>query len=98
MICKLLEENPSDVFLNYALGLELVSDENLDDGEKQFRKTLELDPDYIAAYYQLGKIYESQSQNEEALKIYNEGLKKAREQGNNKAAGEFDEAIFMLSD
>jgi Tfp pilus assembly protein PilF len=96
MICKLLEEDPADVFLNYALGLEFVSELNLDDGEKQFKKTLELDPNYIAAYYQLGKVYESRVQNEEALRIYREGLKKAREQGNTKAAGEFDEAIFML--
>jgi Tfp pilus assembly protein PilF len=98
MIFKLLEKDPEDVFLNYALGLEYVAELNLEDGEKQFRKALQLDPDYIAAYYQLGKIYESRLQNEEALKIYKEGMKKAREQGKNKAAGEFDEAIFMLED
>ena len=98
MILKLLETEPDDVFLNYALGLEHLAELNLDDAELQFRKVFQLDPNYIPAFYQMGKLCEYQQKKKEAIEYYLEGLNKAKEQKNLKAAGEFDEAIFMLSD
>jgi tetratricopeptide (TPR) repeat protein len=96
MINKLLENEPSDIFLNYALGVEHFAELNLPDAEKQFKKVLELNPDYVPVLYQLGKLCESKADNKEALKYYLVGLEKAKAQKNNKAASEFDEAIFML--
>ena len=98
MLIELLSKEPNDVFLTYALGIEYVGELNLQDAEKQFKKTLELDPNYIAAYYQLGKLFESQLKNVEALHFFKEGLSKATVQKNNKAVTEFNEAIFMLED
>lgn len=98
MLIELLSKEPGDLFLTYALGIEYVAELNLADGEKQFRKSLELDPDYVPAFYQLGKLFESQLKNEEALHFFKEGLNKAIAQKNNKAINEFNEAIFMLED
>lgn len=98
MLINLLSKEPDDVFLNYALGIEYLAELSLDQAEKQFKKSLALDSNYIAAYYQLGKLFESQSKNNEALQFFREGLNKAIEQKNNKAVNEFNEAIFMLED
>ncbi len=98
MVCKLLEQEPNDVFLNYTLGLEHNAELNLVDAETQFKKVIELDKNYIAAYYQLGKLFESQLKNEDALIYFKLGLEKAKELKNNKSANEFEEAIFLLED
>ena len=98
MIIDMLKNEPNDLFLNYALGIEYVAELSLQDGEIQLKKTLELDKNYIAAYYQLGKLLESQLKNTEALHYFKLGLELAKLQKNNKAINEFGEAIFMLED
>jgi Tfp pilus assembly protein PilF len=98
MIIEMLKNEPSDLFLTYALGVEYVAELSLQDAEIQFKKTLEIDKDYIPAFYQLGKLFESQLKNTEALHYFKLGLEKAKEQKNNKAINEFGEAIFMLED
>lgn len=98
MLIDLLKKEPEDIFLNYALGIEYIAELSLVDAERQFKKVLEMNPDYIPCFYQLGKLFESQLKNEDALTYYKAGLQKAVEQKNNKAINEFNEAIFMLED
>ncbi|WP_317899624.1 hypothetical protein [Aurantibacillus circumpalustris] len=98
-LISMLEKEPDDLFLNYALGLEYLNDPaKMSDAEKQFKQVLHLDKNYIAAYYQLGQLLGSLKRIEEALGFYTIGLEKAKEQKNNKAINEFGEAIFMLED
>lgn len=95
----MLDKEPKDLFLNYALGIEYSNDPTtLTKAEDQFKRVLELDENYIAAYYQLGKLYETLHKINQALDYYKTGLAKAKEQKNNKAINEFGEAIFMLEE
>ena len=98
MLIKLLENEPDDIFLNYVLGIEFVAEIDLMDAEKQFKKVITIDKSYVPAYYQLGKLFESQLKKEEALVYFNEGLAFAKEQKNNKTVNEFEEAIYLLED
>lgn len=98
MLLEMLTKEPNDIFLNYALGIEYVGELDVVQAEFQFKKVLEMEPNYIAAYYQLGKLFESQLKNTEAIEFYKLGLEIARSQKNNKAINEFGEAIFMLED
>ena len=98
MLLAMLEKEPEDLFLNYALGTEYVGELDVEQAEFQFKKVIKMDPGYIAAYYQLGKLFESQLKNTEALEFYKLGLEKAKDAKNNKAINEFGEAIFMLED
>lgn len=95
----MLQNEPDDLFLNYALGLEYLNDkETLSLAESQFQFVLKKDTNYIAAYYQLGKLNEELNNKKDALANYQLGLVKAKEQKNNKSVNEFMEAIFMLED
>ena len=96
MLIKLLENEPNDIFLNYVLGIELVAELDLTDAEKQFKKVITIDKNYIPAYYQLGKLFESQLKKEQALVYFKEGLKIAKEQNNSKTIHEFEEVIEAL--
>jgi tetratricopeptide (TPR) repeat protein len=95
----LLKAEPNDLFLNYALGIEFIHIPGaLAQAEEQFNKVLGLDPDYIAVYYQLGKLKEMTGNNAEAIAYFKSGLEIARNKKDNKAVNEFGEAIFLLED
>jgi tetratricopeptide (TPR) repeat protein len=97
-IQKMLEEEPDDLFLNYSLAIEYISSGQVEEAVQSFLKVISLKTDYVPSYYQLGKIYEGNSENEKALQYFRKGLEFARAQKNNKAINEFGEAIFMLED
>lgn len=97
-LLSMLQAEPKDIFLNYTLGMEYLSENNLNFAEEQFLKVLSIQNDYVPAFYQLGKLYEQKQQNEKAIDILKKGLEHAKTQRNNKAVNEFGEAIFMLED
>ena len=99
MLNGMLENEPRDLFLNYALGMEFLNDtSSFTLAKTQFQKVLELNPDYIPAFYQLGKLCELRAEKAEAMNYYQKGLELAKVQKNNKAINEFGEAIFMIED
>lgn len=98
-ILYMLAKEPNDVFLNYALGLEYVMQKSTFDlAEAQFIKVKQLNPQYIAAYFQLGQLYVAMQKKEAALLTFNQGLALAKDLKNNKAVNEISEAIFLLED
>ncbi len=94
----MLELEPNDLFLNYSLGLENLAQSNINEAEFQFKKALDLNPDYIPAYYQLGKLFELKKNRKQAILFFKNGLEKARLAKDFKAINEFGEAIFLLED
>lgn len=97
-LLRMLASEPDDVFLNYALALEYVRENNAKEAGIQLKKVLELDAAYVPAYFQLGKLHEHAGEITNALKTFREGLELAKKQNNRKAASELEEAIFMLED
>lgn len=91
-----LKENPNDVFLNYALGLEFISENNLKEAQLQFEKVIGIDNTYIPAYYQLGMIYHQQNKTSDALEILNKGLILAKQNKKTKEQAEFLSAITNI--
>jgi tetratricopeptide (TPR) repeat protein len=98
MLLNLLEKEQNDVFLNYALALELESLGDLNEAEHQLEKVLKMDPEYLACYYRLGQVNEKLKRTEEAITFYKQGLELAKKQGNAKTAGEINVALMLLED
>lgn len=98
LIFDMLEKEPDDVFLNYALAMEHLATSDYTDAEVQFKKVLEINPSYLPCFYQLGQVHEKLGNNEMALTYYIQGVKLAQSQNNKKALGELNEAIWMLED
>ena len=97
-LMNMLVREPDDLFLNYAIGIEYLAESNFVHAESSFRKVIALDADYVAAYYQLGKLFESQQDITHAFQYYKSGLEKAKLKKDHKAISEFGEALFMLED
>ncbi len=97
-LIEMLRSEPNDLFLNYALGMEYMALNNWEEAEKAYQNVLQINPNYIPVFYQLGKLHEANAKNKEALNYYKQGLELAKTQKQTKAINEFGEAIFMLED
>ena len=82
MIRKLLERTPNDTFLVYSLGMELASAGRNEEAAEQFRRCIELDGDYLAAYSEGGKALRAAGRLEEARKLFRAGMELAAKAGN----------------
>jgi predicted Zn-dependent protease len=93
---EMLTTQPDDPFLRYALALEYIKIGKTDQSKVLLIELTTSNPDYLASYYQLGKLEENQGETEEAIFHYQEGKKRALSHGDLKTAGELSEALMML--
>jgi tetratricopeptide (TPR) repeat protein len=93
---EFLKEDSNDSFLIYALALEYVRVEENNAARDCFLKLIKDDENYLASYYQLGKLYESLNDLENAAAIYKKGIKIAQKSENKKTLLELQEAYNML--
>jgi len=96
LIEEMLETNPEDSFLNYAAALEYYKAGDAKRSIEVIEALLERDPDYLGAYYKLGKIYEELNDTETAISTYKKGKKIAIERKDLKTHGELTEALMIL--
>ncbi len=93
-----LDNNPNDTFVLFALAKEY---EKLEDKEKaleHYLKLLNIDVNYVGAYYHLGKLYETQDLAEKAFFTYKEGMAIAKNAGDKHAFSELAGAKLALGD
>jgi tetratricopeptide (TPR) repeat protein len=94
----MLEQEPNDVFLNYALAMEWLGEGVYNKAEEQFLRTLQIKQDHLPCFYQLGQVAEKLNKEKEALEYYRKGVEVAKAQNNNKALNELNEAIWLLEE
>ncbi|MFQ3599278.1 MAG: tetratricopeptide repeat protein [Chloroherpetonaceae bacterium] len=97
LLKKFLENDPNDSFSRYALALDYIKLNRLDDAVKEFVHLLTHAPDYTATYYHLGKVYEKQGRVSDAKKIYQTGITLTAQRGEAHANKELREALSMLT-
>jgi tetratricopeptide (TPR) repeat protein len=95
---EFLKEDPSDTFLIYALALEYSKAETPDLAIQTFLQLIEKNPEYVATYYQLGKIYESIGETIKASAVYSKGMDLSKNDSNKKTYLELKEAYNLLMD
>ncbi|MFM2206190.1 MAG: hypothetical protein RL213_165 [Bacteroidota bacterium] len=95
---ELIKEDPDDPFLQYALGLEYLKMSDLEAARTLFRQIIERFPDYLATYYQLGKVLERLKSPQNALSAYQAGIQVAVQQQNMHALAELRTAFELLQD
>ena len=93
-IRTLLAASPDDTFLLYSLGMELFATDRPDEAAAQFDQVLQHDPDYLAAYTQMGRAMQAMGDHGGAAEILTRGIDVAERQGNRHAA---DQLRLLLS-
>lgn len=84
----LLESEPDDVFLNYALAKELLLEGRVAEALARFDRTIELDADYVPAYFQKGQALADQGELAAARQMLTAGIDAARRTGDTHAINE----------
>jgi cytochrome c-type biogenesis protein CcmH/NrfG len=83
MLKQFLEQNPNDAFARYGLAMEYSRAGEIETALAEFKKLMELHPDYIAAYQMSGQMLES-------------GIEKAARSGNKHAQEEMQGLLQEL--
>jgi Tfp pilus assembly protein PilF len=90
---QLLASGQDNALLRYGLGNEYLKAGRFDRAAEHFRKAVEHDSNYSAAWKLLGKALTSAGLNDDAIRAYENGLRAAKEKGDVQAAKEM--AVFL---
>jgi len=71
---NLLQNDPEDTFLHYALGLEYVKIGRIELALERFEILLNKFPDYLPVYYQVAHLYLEKGDNEQAESTFKKGI------------------------
>lgn len=93
---EMLEKQPKDVFLTYALGLEYVALNDDKNGRLTFENVIALQEDYLAVYFQLAQLNERIGEDELAIETYEKGMEVAKVQKDLKTFNELKSALEEL--
>jgi predicted Zn-dependent protease len=93
---QMLEREPNDTFLLYALALEHKKGGAYADALDYLSRVLQKDPGYCVAYQQAGQVHELAGDNEAARRAYQDGIAAALRKGDHHAAEEMQSALQML--
>jgi tetratricopeptide (TPR) repeat protein len=81
-LLSLMEEDPSDPFLQYVYALELEKSGMLEESISAIQQMMMKHPAYLAAYYQAGRMLDLKGERDAAISVVRAGLKLAQQQNN----------------
>lgn len=90
---QLLASGQDSALLRYGLGNEYLKAGRFDRAVEHFRKAVEHDSNYSAAWKLLGRALTSAGRNDDAIRAYENGIRVAEEKGDVQAAKEM--AVFL---
>ena len=93
----MLESDPDDVFLHYALALAYISEGDHQTGLQRLSQVIDRDPKYVSAYFQKGQILAEQGDSETARETITRGIEVARDVGDDHAESEMTAFLETLS-
>jgi len=96
MLKQVLEQNPNDAFARYGLAMEYSRAGEIETALAEFRKLLELHPDYIAGYQMAGQMLSAAGRSQEARQMLESGIASARRAGNKHAQDEMQGLLAEL--
>ncbi len=94
---QMLEKNPNDVFLNFALGMELGKEGLVVEALDRYGRVLQLDPTYYPAYAQKADILVGLGRRDEARAALQTGIDAAKAAGDTHAADQMQTRIDFLA-
>ncbi len=87
---------PSDAFSRYGLAVECMHLGDAPVAEEHFRKLIETNPDYVAAYQQLGQLLIRLGRSDEARGVLSSGMAVAQKKGDQHARSEMEALLSEL--
>ena len=96
LLSEFLEHNPGDAFARYGLAMEYSKAGQTEPALAEFRKLLELHPDYTNGYFMAAQLLERNRRTDEARQMLERGMEAARRTGNKHALSEMSGMLDEL--
>jgi tetratricopeptide (TPR) repeat protein len=96
MLEEFVAQDPDDSFSRYALALELEKVGQESEAVAHLREVAVRDPNYVAAFYHLGRLLARQGNIEDARAVYQLGLRAGESAGDQRTRSEIQQALEML--
>ncbi|HZL37760.1 MAG TPA: hypothetical protein VFC78_20755 [Tepidisphaeraceae bacterium] len=93
---QMLQKEPNDTFLIYALALEYKKAGDAAGAIENLDRVIALDPGYCYAYHQKGLVFESTDDLPAARQAYRDGIQAAQKKGDAHARGEIEAALSLI--
>lgn len=93
-LLQFYEEDPDDPFTRFALAREYLKAGDTARARDFFESLVADRPDYVGAYYHLGKLYEQLGQKADAVATYRRGIEVAGRQRDAHARAELQDALL----
>jgi tetratricopeptide (TPR) repeat protein len=97
MLTQFLEQNPSDAFARYGLAMEYSNAGQTEQALAEFKKLLEMHPDYTNGYFMAAQALERSGRTPEAKQMLESGVEAARRTGNKHALSEMTGMLEEIS-
>ncbi len=94
---RLLQTNPNDAFLTFALAMELAKEGQFDQAVTQFDRVLALDAAYIPAHFQKGNTLLAAGRPHDARTALQAGISTAARSGDAHAAAEMQAVLDSIA-
>ncbi len=96
MLKQVLEQNPDDAFARYGLAMEYARTDQVDTALTEFRRLLEANPNYTAAYFQAAQALARVERMEESRTWLRDGIACAERVGDQHAKSEMSAMLEEL--
>ena len=93
---QFVADKPADAFARYGLALECVKLGDEPAATLHFQKLLEMNPNYVAGYFQFGQLLARIGRLDEARKLLSDGIVVAQRAGDMHARDEMQAALTLL--
>ncbi len=97
-LLQFLSASPEDAFLLFALAKEHEKLGNTETALDFYQKIVTTSPDYVGAYYHLGKLQEKNTTLEQAIETYKSGMLIAQKIGDRHALSELAAAKLEIDE
>ena len=94
LLLAYLKEDPTDAFTRFALAQEYRKRGEHDEAVAYLAGLVRDAPEYVGAYYHLGKLYEELERRDDAIRTYEQGVEMARSQRDYHALSELQDALM----
>lgn len=92
----MLAQDPNNQLARYGLAMELANSGQREAADAEYRRLLEVNPQYAAAYYHGGQNLEKMGQTDEARVMYEKGIEVTTQSGDAHTRAELEAALLLL--
>jgi Tfp pilus assembly protein PilF len=93
---EMMADDPNDPFLRYGLAMEYLGEGNHEEAAGCLQRLIEISPDYVPAYQQLGQVLVRLGRSQEACEAWRRGVAAAQKSGDLHAAEEMQGFLANL--